>query len=44
MITLQLVNGLVFGIEYMDDEDNTEVSHMVVIHLAIIRICFMSFR
>lgn len=43
-VTFELVNGLVFGLEHMDAEDNEDVAYLVVLHVACFRFCFIKFK
>jgi hypothetical protein len=44
MLQLSLINGLVFGIEHMSEEDDEDVSYIVVLHFFIFRFVFMKMK
>ena len=39
-IVLGLTNGLTLGIEHMTDDEDEDLSYMIVIHLTVFKIMF----
>jgi hypothetical protein len=44
MITLELLNGIVFGVEHLTGEDEDEFEWVVVIHLSFFRLVFLKLK
>lgn len=41
IVTLGLINGLVFGIEHMSPDEDEDYSWIVIVHIAVLRFCFI---
>lgn len=44
VVLLELINGLQFGIEYINGEEEDEYTHAIVLNIAVLRFVFMNMK